>query len=300
MKILIAVLLFGAPFFFIGGPGVHGSRSFVALWNLGHVLFFFFVSLCLIQYFQYRFSDCSLSSVFPKIFLIVLILGVSIEGLQMNSGDRSPDILDILRNQLGVGIAFVCMYSHKGYKKILFRCVVFVLAGIALIPLVRDVTDEWIARKQFPVLSDFETAYEEGRWKSNGIMRKAKGIARNGNWALRVQLTTDKYSGISLKHFQGNWREFSDLFFSVYLPDDDPLDIVCRMHDSAHKNQYYDRYNRRFVLKNGWNDMVISLAEVENSPKGRLLKLEEIESFGFFVMAEERNRVIYLDSVYLK
>ena len=300
MKILIAALLFGLPFFFFGGPGAHGSRSFVALWNLGHVLFFFLASLCLVKYFQKHFPDRTLSSMFFKICLIVLIFGVGIECLQMFSGNRSPDIFDVLRNQLGCLIAFVCIYSDKGYKKILFRCVVFVLIAIALTPLIKGGTDEWIARSQFPVLSDFETSYEENRWKSKSSMRRVRGISRHGNWALRVQLTTDEYSGVSLKYFQGDWRAFSNLFFSIYLPDDDFLDIGCRVHDSAHVNQYSDRYNCRFVLKKGWNDIVISLDEVKNSPKGRLLNLEEVESFGFFVMAEERNRVVYLDSVYLE
>ncbi len=301
MKITIAaLLLLGAPFFFLGGPGAHGSRSFVALWDLGHVLFFFLTSLWLVKYFQNRFPSRSLLSEFLKVFFIVLILGVSIEGLQMCSGDRSPDIFDVLRNQLGALIAFVCLYSRKDYRRMAFRWIVFILAGIVLVPLVRGGLDEWRARRQFPVLSDFETRYEVDRWESNGGIRIAEGIARNGNRALRVQLTTDKYSGISLKYFQGDWRAFTDLLFSVYLPADKSLKIFCRIHDSVHSNQYSDRFNQSFLLKKGWNDLVISLAEVKNGPRDRLLNLADVENFKIFVMEQEKERVIYLDSVYLE
>lgn len=103
--------------------------------------------------------------------------------------------------------------------------------------------DERIARNQFPVLSDVETNFEIDRWKSNGNLRLEKGIARHGEQALLAQLTTDKYSSVSLKYFQDNWRAFNNLFFSIYLSSDEPLEIVCRVHDSVHDNRYYDWLN---------------------------------------------------------
>ncbi len=218
----------------------------------------------------------------------------------MSSGGRSPDIFDILRNQLGALITFAFLYSQKGYKKIALRCVVLILVGIALIPLARGGVDEWIAVNQFPVLSDFETGSEVDRWRSNGGLRIEKGIARHGTRALRVQLTTDKYSGVSLRYFQGDWRKFSHLFFSVYLPENETLDLSCRVHDSAHTNQYNDRFNRKYLLKHGWNDIVIALEDIENAPRDRLLNLTDVENVSFFVMALKRERVLYLDFVYLE
>ncbi len=218
----------------------------------------------------------------------------------MYSGDRSPDILDILRNQLGALITFAFLYSQKGYKKIVLRCVVLILVGIALIPLMRGGVDEWIARNQFPLLSDFETGYEVDRWRSNGELRIEKGIARHGDRSLRVQMTTHKYSGVSLKYFQGDWREFSNLFFSVYLPEGESLELNCRVHDSAHSNYYNDRFNRKYLLKHGWNDIEVSLEDIKNAPRDRLLNLTDVENVTLFVMVQERERVIYLDFVYLE
>ena len=300
MRALLLLLFLGAPFFFLGGPGARGSRSFIALWDLGHILFFSLTSLWLIQYFQARFPNRSFTSIFIIVFLLVLFLGGSVEGLQMYSGERLPDIVDILRNQLGCLVVFVFWYSNKSCKTFGLRCVVLVLVGIALMPLAKGGIDEWIARNQFPVLSDFESNFEINRWSSNGTLRVEKGIARHGEQALRVQLTTDKYSGVSLKYFQGDWRAFDNLFFSIYNPEDEPLEIVCRVHDSAHANQYNDRFNRKFLLKQGWNDIAVSLKDVESAPRDRLLNVADVDNFQLFVMEQERSRIIYLDSVYLE
>lgn len=302
MQIIILLLLVGVPFLFYGGPGSHGSRSFIALWDLGHVLFFFLTSLWLFKRLQCHFARLPVFATFRNVFLIVLILGAIVEGLQMCSGDRLADVNDILRNQLGCLIAFAFCYPQKGYKKFVFRFVILVFVSISLIPLTRGVTDEWIARHQFPVLSDFETVCEIDRWrkgKGEGLLSVKKGLARHGEQSLRVQLTTDTYSGVSLEYFQGNWQGFKNLFLSVYNPDDKPLELICRIHDSAHVNRYNDRFNKKFILKKGWNDLVVSLNDVENSPKGRLLNLAEIQNLKLFVMEQKSERVIYVDSVYL-
>jgi VanZ family protein len=300
MKIIGLVLLFGVPFFFFGGPGAHGSRSFVALWDLGHVLFFFLTSIWLYKYQRSRFRFLSFLAIFRNVFLVVFVLGVLVEGVQMCSVARAPDVYDILRNQLGCLLVFAIYYQQKGFKRIVFRFVIIGFMCFAFIPLLRGVTDEWIARKQFPVISDFETSLEIDRWKSNGLIRIEKGIARHGEHALRVQLTTDTYSGVSLEYFHGNWQGFTSLFFSVYNPDDVPLEAVCRIQDSAYVNRYDDRFNRSFLLKTGWNDIVISLEDVEHGPEGRLLNLAEVESFKLFVMEQERERIIFMDWVYLE
>jgi len=295
------VLLLGMPFFFYGGPGAHGSRSFVALWDLGHVLFFFLASLWLFKYLQNCFPTRSIFVVSRNVFLIVLFLGFAIEGLQMCfSGDRSPDMVDILRNQLGCMIALNVYLVEKGYRRTLFRFVTFGFVCIALIPLILGAGDEWIARQQFPVISDFETSFEIDRWKAEGRLSVEKEIARNGIQSLKVRLTTDKYSGVSLQYVRENWRGYNHLLVSIYNPDDESLEIICRIHDSAHNNKYNDRFNRKFLLRKGWNDLVISIHEIENSLNGRLLNLDEVETIGFFVVEQERERVVYIDSVYLE
>lgn len=295
------ILLLGLlPFFFFGGPGAQGSRSFIALWDLGHVGFFCLASLFGVDFLRSRVEKLSLQQIFFVVFLLVLVTGAGVEFLQKSFDGRTPDIWDIVRNQLGALIAFTLFVSGRGWQRVSVTILLACLLLIVVSPLLSAVIDEWRSSRQFPLLSDFETSFEVDRWVGSGKLVTVKGLSRHGHYALKVQLTTDKYSGVFLKYFQGDWKRFKKLFFSIYLPGAESLYIVCRVHDTAHDNRYSDRYNRAIVLKKGWNDIVIFLDEVANSPKERLLKLENVESFGCFVIEQEREMVLYLDSVYLE
>lgn len=303
VQLVCILLLIGFPFFFLGGPGYHGSRSFVAFWNLGHVLFFFLTAWLLIKLYRYQFAQPSVLNLQFYVFLTVLVLGIGVEGLQMFLGGRFPDVYDVFRNQLGclIALAFFCSDKRRRKRGLLvsFRFSILILAGIAIYPLGRAVIDEQTAMRQFPLLSDFETVFEKYRWKEKELLAVEKGIASHGHHSLRVQLNTDTYSGVSLFYFPGNWQGYRNLHASVYFPDDGQLDLVCRIHDSDHTNEYSDRFNRRFVLGPGWNDLVIPLETVQNAPVNRLLDLRKIESLGFFVVRQKEDRVIYIDNVYL-
>jgi len=75
--------------------------------------------------------------------------------------------------------------------------------------------------------------------------------------------------------------------------------MVCRVHDSEHNNEYTDRFNRSFILEKGWNDLVISLADIENSPVNRLLNMDKVENLKLFVTSQDKGRIIYIDHIYL-
>jgi VanZ family protein len=303
VQFVLLLLLVGAPLFFLGGPGYHGSRSFAALWNLGHVLFFFLTSWLICKVLRNRFLVRSVPAVQVYVFLLVLVFGIAVEGLQMCFDGRSPDVHDILRNQLGclIALAFFDSGKRKLRRGLLtsFQVTVVILVGAVMYPLSRAVTDELIALSQFPLLSDFETVFEEDRWKGDKLLNVVEGLARNGRHSLKVQLTTDTYSGVSLFYFPGNWEGFENLYISVFLPEEGQLELVSRVHDSEHNNEYTDRFNRSFVLETGWNDLVISLVDIQNGPVDRLLNMNKIENLGFFVMGQEKERIIYIDHIYL-
>ncbi|MBU1059297.1 MAG: hypothetical protein KJ804_13370 [Proteobacteria bacterium] len=300
VQCVFLILLIVAPFFFLGGPGYRGARSFVALWNLGHVFFFTLASWLLYLLVRDRRPQASLLAGKMYVFIGVLVLGIAIEGLQMGFDGRTPDLGDIIRNQLGCLITFAFFCSEKKKRGFfLYQLAVVMMVGIALYPLSRAVIDELRALRQFPFLSDFETPFEIDRWKDGEMLSVQEGIARHGHHSLKVQLTTETYSGVSLCYFPGNWQGFEKLFISVYSPDDEKLDLVCRIHDSKHNNEYIDRYNKRFILEKGWNDLVIPLSDIQKAPAGRLLNMEKIENLRLFVVKQEKERVVYIDNVYL-
>lgn len=302
-----ALILVAFPFFFIGGPGYHASRSFKAAWDLGHVCFFFIVTSWVLLQFRHRLQLFSPSRLFPLLFVGVLLLGSLVELMQMWIKGRNPDVEDVLRNQLGCLMAFAVYAGTQSYAlgvalRRSLRAIVVVLLAMSVWPLVRAVLDEQYAHRQFPVLADFETPFERYRWDNVLRTSEESNNVRYGAKAMRVQLSTAKYSGIGLFHFPGNWHGFRTLHCSLFNPLAMVLTIHCRIHDIHHKqhdSEYTDRFNLPIKLQPGWNDVVIDLQQVWNAPKGRKMDAAHIEGLGFFVVLLEQPLTIVVDHLYL-
>lgn len=304
--VLGMLLLIGLPFFFYGGPGYHSARSYKAAWDLGHILFFAILSLWLHGPLRNTGAGRSTTRASLTLFLLVFAVGFVVEVVQMLATERSPDLSDLLRNQLGCLLAMAFFirpspFQGKWLQPVVRVTVCGLLVG-ALWPLARAVTDEYLAAKQFPVLSDFETPFERYRWNNVRQLQEESTTVRHGSRAMRVQLSTAKYSGVALFYFPRDWRGYGALHCSVYNPQPDPLMLNCRIHDVHHKDngsEYADRFNQQFILQQGWNDLVVSLDRVKNAPKGRSMDMEHIEGFGLFVVQQASPMSIYLDHLYL-
>ena len=304
IRIVFILLLIGFPFFFFGGPGYHAARSFKAAWDLGHILFFFLASYLMITCTRSGRREKKSWLFFGLSLLVVLVAGVIIELVQQAIGGRSVDGWDVYRNLLGCLTAFTVTgalpLASRGY--LFLSAAVLVLLLAAVWPLYPSLADERTARRQFPLLSDFETPFEQNRWKDVRQLQRQKNIVRRGQYALRVQLTTATYSGTSLFYFPHDWRDFRTLHFSVYNPDEEVLFLHCRIHDRLHTQhgmRFDDRFHKRFTLRPGWNDLSVSLQEVRTAPVSRLMDMAQVQGFGLFVIRQPRARVLYLDSIYL-
>lgn len=305
-KIAWVAIVAAFPFFFIGGPSQQSSRVFTAVWNFGHIIVFLLASLLLLKHLQAVAPRWRPGVHVALVFFLVAVIGGGIELLQYWEGGRSPSTGDMCRNMLGcfVGLVFLGGLRPKIPEKSLFclRSAAVLLVCIASWPFVRALTDITIARVQFPVLSSFETPFEQYRWKKLKQVTIDETVARQGEKSLKVQLTTKKYSGVSLSHFPGDWRQYKKLCFSVFNPDPEELRIVGRIHDVWHKDNKYaysDRFNREFFLRQGWNDIEIVLDEVWKAPRGRKMDMQQIEAVKVFVMEQPHPRVIYIDNLYL-
>jgi VanZ family protein len=213
--ILGSLLLTGLPFFFLGGPGYQSGRSFQGAWDLGHILFFALLGTLLLGLCKRRTAVVGIGRTFALVFILVFAVGLVVELLQMQSGGRTPDPADLVRNQLGCLLAFALFAPPDWRWTRLLRLGVAVLLVLALWPLSRALIDETLAARQFPVLADFETPFETRRWVHPSQLHTQSGTVRHGERAARVQLTTARYSGVSLFHFPGDWRGYRWLRFKT-------------------------------------------------------------------------------------
>jgi hypothetical protein len=220
--------------------------------------------------------------------------------------DRTPDVGDVVRDVIGglVGIFFL-LGSRKALRaKVLtaFQIITIGLVGLQVYPVLAALSDEFLAREQFPVLSSFETPWEIARWQGSASFAIDSGVHLDGKCSLRVQLSTDRYSGVHLKYFPENWKGAKSFRFSVYNPLDQELSLTCRINDKKHeagKRRYSDRFNRLYKLPSGWTTIDIDVQDIRCAPKGRRMDMGHIAGLGIFAMDLPQSRVIYIDDVRL-
>ena len=275
---------------------------------MGHIGYFCIGALLLYNYLQKRERCENSRSDGLVVFLYVLLAGTGVEFLQLAVHGRSPSIEDILRDLLGWGVAAVIwkfLVQRRCFDKSGLVLCLAVAVGLVLSvkPLAVSLSDEYAIKNQFPVLADFEATEEITRWRSPKQITLQDKIVRHGQHAARIQLSTRKYSGVSLAYFQENWKGYSTLHFSVYNPEHDVLKLYCRIHDALHRtlgSAYKDRFNTVFTVPFGWHDLSIDLDQVAATPACRTMEMGHIRGLSLFVIQQPRARSIYLDHIYLE
>ncbi len=285
--------------FFIGGPGAHSCRSYKAAWNLGHIIYFALLPLLLFSIpWKIQLKQKTKALI---VILLALLLGICIELIQ-NGLNRTPDVGDLYRNLLGAAVAIIFFLPNGEFtsKVSLFtsKIIVMILLMLQLLPIGQTLLDEYRARADFPVLSDFQSPLQMSRWAGDALTGVIE-TNRPGNKALNVTLTTAQYSGVSLQYFPSNFERYSWLQFDVYNPSTDSLRLTCRIHDKNPNNEYKDRFNRSYTIGEGWNSIRISLEEVKKAPENRQMQLHEIQSIGIFAIQLPQSRKILIDNVKL-
>jgi hypothetical protein len=179
---------------------------------------------------------------------------------------------------------------------------VIILVLVEITAPVKNIIDETIARRQFPLLSGFETPFETGRWAADNGVSRTKSLVYSGRYAAKVLLTSERYSGVSLEYFPRDWRAYAVFEFSIYNSQSKSLELTCRIHDGEHllSNQFYDRFNKQIILKPGWNVIEFPLQDLENAPRDRKMDLGNIHNFMLYSSFLADSTWIYLDDVRLR
>ena len=299
------LLLFCSIFFFAGGPGDLTARSAQRAWDFGHVAFFFAATVVWIKW-GWRDKARSSFRLWAIVLMCVALIGLGIEGVQAMLG-RSAEPSDLLRNLVGAVLALTLLGIDRsrfsGWMLTAIRAVAVLLLLGALSPLFVALSDEISAARAFPVLSDFETPFQLSRWESDVVLSVEKDIVREGTGALRVPLSTARYSTASLEYFPGDWRDASVLLASVFNPDQHPLELVLRVHDDwhdEHGQSYSVRFNTVFTITSGWNDLRVPLSDIKAGPRDREMDMSQIAGLSFFTVELATPRTIFIDQLELR
>ena len=292
-------ILLIVPFFFVGGPDGLSPTLLKDIWNFGHIIFFA-VFMLLVQSFYPLVNWRS----WLLVTLLAVGVGVSIEFVQRFVGrDSSWD--DVIHNLFGVWLGL--FWGQKPTRPVwLLRITSLLLAAPAFWLVIYSAMADIAMREQFPLVNSFESRFElaQVHVNPNQVKTQQVGSSRShGNYGLHVVLGTHKYAGLGLVGPYGDWSGYQFLRMDFYNPDNEPLELVLKISDSSHnrgKNNFNDRFNHKFVLAQGWNQLEIDLDEVRRAPLGRVMQMDEISGMAVFVMQLSKPREFYWDNIRLQ
>ncbi|SHO46106.1 hypothetical protein SAMN02745220_01298 [Desulfopila aestuarii DSM 18488] len=156
-------------------------RSIYHLWECGHIILFFLSSYCLLLFFP-RLSRLPLFHFSFAVLVMVLILAISVEGLQGWVSGKGIEPADVVGDLAGASLFLSYTSWRRRVENILIHGIAFLLAFFVLWPALSSFADELLARYQFPLLADFETPFEISRFEG-----KTGSAARSGQYAYHGQ-----------------------------------------------------------------------------------------------------------------
>jgi hypothetical protein len=130
-----------------------------------------------------------------------------------------------------------------------------------------------------------------------------EGIAKDGQFALKVTLQNHLYSGTTLRYFPSDWHDAKNFRLSLYNPNKDSLPLSLRIQDGVHDagtQAYSDRYNYDFDASSGWTDLIIPLSKIEQAPRSRSMNITDITRLRIYARDDKHaGKSFYIDAVYL-
>lgn len=299
--LLLPPALICALLLFVGGPGPDSLRSVRHAWVSGHLVCF---ALWGYLYLSWR-GNLPIRRLLVEVVLLSFLVGGMTELLQSQVG-REPSWRDVFNDVLG-GLLAVLFFAPGRHQLVapLRHAAQFVLLLVvawSLIPFSRALTDDIISRHQFPLLSGFETPFEQTRWGGKSRRYIDQQVVYRGQKSLRVELVAGWYPGVFLNFFPADWRDYAAFQMHVHHPLPEPLELHLRIHDQHHRdfdNLHRDRFNLTLLLEPGWNRIRVLLADVASAPRGRELDLRRVAGVGLFAVSLESPQVITIDEVRL-
>jgi len=304
LLLVMTVLLVAYGLFFMPGTE-QGPRYLSALSNLGHIGAFFLI-------WSFLFFQSGRLQNLSAVRLIVLVLAFSfliaglIELLQGLVG-RDSEWQDVWDSMVGAMLATAfCASQLRGWSMTLRRFwQVLALVLLVVVPwsIWRDLSDETIIWRQFPVLSDFRTPFELSRWQTSRASLQMQTSAESGRRFLDVTFRPARYSTLTLKYFYPDWRNYRVLVLDVTNPERRAYRVILRIHDRLHRLHDFalnDRFNRELELRPGRQQIKIHLDDVKSAPHSRSMDMQHLQELSLFTMQSSVYHHLYINSLYLE
>jgi VanZ family protein len=295
--LLIAFVVVAAALLFVPlpMPETYAGRT---IENSGHTPLFLMGTLFILSILRHDFHIEGVR-LYVLAGLIGAGAGVMSEVIQIPlQRDAAWD--DVFADWIGVvlALALYALFDRRRRPGGVARAVVLLVVAGCLAayaaPIVSMVRAYLYRDAQFPVLASFKSRIELYWIVRIGLTQEL----RDG--ALDVEFLAEGYPGVSFYEPVPDWRRFRRLIVDVENPDSEILHFGVRVHDDAHRNEYADRFNRRFDLAPGKRGVFeIPLDDIRHAPRNRLMNMAQISDVSVFRISGPGSRRMRLHNMRL-
>ncbi|HRT05717.1 MAG TPA: hypothetical protein P5204_08465 [Kiritimatiellia bacterium] len=190
---------------------------------------------------------------------------------------RTPEWSDWLYGTGGA--ALVCAtWSRRGFLR--WGGVI----ALAAIPLAWESGLQWGEVRAFPVLARPGSLWAARGWELNGVELDIE-VGRGFVATPKPDGVPTAYPGFFRAPARRDWRGTQRLETAIFWPQADPATFAVRIDDKPGNPPYGDRFQREFIVTQGWNAVEIPVAELARTSGGRPLRLDEVRQWGVFLVS---------------
>lgn len=208
-----------------------------------------------------------------------LALAVGTEGIQKFT-PRDSDPFDFARDLLGIAIgtaAAAVPWVRTLPARTLLVVAAVIGTGAALSPLYSTLRALDARQARFPVLHDFEEA-----WERLFLATRGGDLRFDSEGHARLTLIEGNYPALIVREFPSDWSGYDRLAFRIAAEGDVPTDVAIRVDDVLHDGTYHDRFQTRVRVDAEWRDVTIPLRAIREGPRDRHLDLSAVKTVVLF------------------
>jgi len=280
----------------------YASRTLARLHDFAHLPLFCAVSLIMAAIWPGGLFVQNRLRPLPalRLWLVAVLAGILVELLQARQG-RIPEVSDVVTDAAGAALALLLAVGHRrrAWRWALPAALALVLAFAA--PVLISAWDEQLARRQFPLLADFETRLQTDRFAGTRCrLQRIADPASPGHHLLQARFLPDIFPRLQLRDLPRDWSNFKTLTFTCINPEPAPFLLIVRVDDVHHDNQMSDRYTLRMNLAPGRHVIVIPLSTVATAPETRPMDMTAIAHFILYGYKLKQPRTLLFDDFRLE
>ncbi len=279
--------------------------------NFGHILLFGVFAIGLLYWIKatQRERIRSAGMQYLLAFLVTTGIATFTEVLQV-FGARSADLVDVLRDVLGV-TAFLGCYAlfddslqavqrlSRG-KKMLCLVLLLIIPVLAFLPVAKAAHIEYRINAQLPVLLDFDEDWEYGLvTRLHAHIYPLREAGRHSGWS-RAQFQADEFASLLFKGFKRDWTAYTMLHIELESESQQEETLGLLLFDRVYNYEWEDGYRRDVMLQPGANKISIALDAIREGAQTRKLGLCCMQAIELFRAREPRQLSLRIKRIVLE